>query len=252
MRLATLALCPLVVALVCVTGMALADDFSPSAIQTVKHSVAPIECVRPPQQVPDTSEGASGTAFFVSKTGAFVTADHVIQRMQSLGARCKPALLLPDGGWKNENAGAGERAIYPFDPATCDEDRADDVAVCLPAINPFATPSVKDEIAPVAFQISGLPDGTQVAFTGFPQGYAWPVTGTGSIASTTPVNEVPALTIDALSWHGMSGCPIYTHTGEVVGMLVGAEGGDDEGLSIARPARVITALLRQAQISAGR
>jgi hypothetical protein len=242
-----LVVCALVAALLAASRSGRADDFNQVAILATKRSVAPIECVRSAQQVAEAGESVSGTAFFVNRTGAFVTADHVIQKMKALGTRCSPALLLPNGGWKDENAGSDARNVYPFDPTACDEDYADDVAACRPSSNPFAAASVKDDIAPVTFQTTAIADGTEIAFTGFPDGYAWPVTGRGSIASSTPVNTVPSLTIDGLSWHGMSGCPVYTRNGAVAGMLVGAENGEDAGLSLARPARVIISLLRQAQ-----
>jgi S1-C subfamily serine protease len=240
--------CALVATLVAPSGAGQADDFSAAAIVTVKRSVAPIECVRTAQEAATAGESVSGTAFFINRSGAFVTADHVIQKMNSLGARCAAALLLPAGGWNDAKAVSGARSVYPFDAAACDEDYEDDVAACTLTLNPFATGSAKDDIAPVTFASTAPTDGAQVAFTGFPQGYAWPVTGLGSVASSTPVNDLPALTIDGLSWHGMSGCPVYARSGAVVGMLIGSEDGDDEGLSLARPAHIIVAMLRRAQL----
>lgn len=238
-------------ALALVAGMAesgRADDFGLSAISKIKRAVAPVECVVPALHAADLGPGVSGTAFFVSREGIFVTANHVIEKMKSLGARCNASVLLPAGGWKNENAPASAREVFPFVPGACEQDYDDDVAACRVTLNPFSNASVKDDIGPVSFETSAQPDGTEVAYLGFPQGYAWPITGRGWIASSTPVNAVPTLTIDGWSWHGVSGCPVFLSNGAVIGMLVGSESGEDEGLAVARPASLITELLRRSEI----
>lgn len=226
------------------TSLGRADGPSIDTIKKMKSSVAPIECLAVSVHVPRVVNGNAGTAFFVNTDGNFVTANHVIDEVKSLNTKCSPAILAPPATRKNDTGRAAARPIYWFEPSSCSQDPADDVAVCRTIDNPFsAEPSLG--VAMVTFETSQQQEGLEVAFTGFPNGYAWPVTVRASIATTTPLNSLPTITLDRLIWHGMSGAPLYSPSGNVIGVMIGGETGDNADLSVARPASVVVEYLRR-------
>lgn len=192
------------------TSVCWADDVSPSTIRVVKMSVIHIECLPPPQQLPgNVFHINTGTGFLVDKQGDFVTAYHVIQRMESRAAQCNASALFGEGTGENQNESNSPSRVYSFVLNACSPDVYDDIAACRITGNPFLNPFVKNDIAPVTFVSTQQPDGTEVAFTGFPSNYDRPVTAKGFVATSTPVNSRPTVTIDRTSWPGMSGAPVY-------------------------------------------
>jgi hypothetical protein len=94
---------------------------------------------------------------------------------------------------------------------------------------------------------NGPPDGTEIAFTGFPLQLRDPLTVRASVACYQAVWEndrpVPRLLVDRVAWPGSSGSPVYLASGRVIAILIG--GGKDEatGMTIIRAALPIRDML---------
>jgi hypothetical protein len=217
-------------------------------IDAVKHSVAPLTCV-PVSTAKSTFLARRGTAFFVSAAGEFLTAAHVILDMQNSDPPCPvSAIVLPVEEWQPE--AQDERvAWFSFKIPDCVIDTDLDVADCS-LTDDLSTPipGLSSKIVPVKFEWSLPPDGTHVAFTGFPMNVRDPITFRADVAASRPVwrNEkaVAELLLDRASWPGSSGSPVFLSDGRVIGILIAARTEDaGPGITSLRPASSVRALL---------
>jgi len=225
------------------TALARADGVGAAAIRAIKMSVFSAGCLPGPNQIAFGLEGNSGTGFFVSNRGDFITAKHVIQEIQNYGPRCNPVIFLPEGRWEDQTSLLNEK-YFRFNAGACVQDQLYDIAVCRTADNPFADATTKGNLLTVTLDPAVQPDGTDVAFTGFPLGYNQPVTAKASLGTNQKVDGLPEITIAGLSWHGTSGAPVYTANHKVIGMIVAGEKGEAAGLTLAVPASGIVEFLR--------
>ncbi len=208
-----------------------------STIERIKLSVVPVVCVAP--GIPKWNLlSIEGTAFFVSEDGTFLTPNHVIQGIMSSDRKqpCQvPAIYVPEGGWKGINATNFDVKFIVFAAAKCATDDTADLALCTPMADLKGLTG--HEAVPVTFETSAQPDGTPVAFTGFPLSRTMPMTSRGSIASheeIRPVGGAFEMTIDKGAWPGASGSPVYLKSGRVIGIITQRGIGDGSGISIAR------------------
>ena len=209
-------------------------------IERMKHSVVPVICLDGdgPQA---TVQDLEGTAFFISSTGDFLTAAHVIDGIQSHAHSCSvTAVYLPPDEWKPQRT-QETFAWYPFAVADCVVHRDLDVAKC----KPFTDLSLRGEassfeIRPVQFEWTNQPDGTLIAFTGFPFESRDPLTSRGGIAAyQRRSTDSLDLIIDQTAWPGASGSPVYLSDGKVVGILLARGAGEGAGTAVARPAQFL-------------
>ena len=222
-----------------------ADSFI-ATVEAMKHSVAPVVCLDG-DGPKSTIQDLEGTAFFISGAGDFLTAAHVIDGVQNHAHSCPvTAIYLPPDHWDPESS-EELLAWYPFAVANCVVERGLDVARC----NPLADLSLRKEsfvIRPVDFEWSSQPDGTLIAFTGFPLESRDPLTSRGGIAAyrrRSPDNL--DLIIDQAAWPGASGSPVYLSDGRVVGILLARGAGDGAGTAIVRPAQSLKRFLDAGQ-----
>ena len=229
----------------CALGQATADPFIPT-IEALKHSVAPIVCLERRGSQTVISD-IKGSAFFISRAGEFLTAAHVIDELRHLAGRACPivAIYLPSGGWKPEVA-EEDFQWFAFAIADCDENGYLDLARCATSVDISAPlEGFNFEVQPVSFEFSNQPDGTLVAFSGFPLRSNDPLTSRGNIAAyRRGKNGSPSeVVIDKAVWPGASGSPLYLHDGRVIGIIIQGGIGDGAGIAIARPARFIQQFL---------
>jgi len=95
------------------------------------------------------------------------------------------------------------------------------------------------------------PDGTLIAFTGFPLEVAIPVTSRGSLASIGAfTGNQPEIMVSGVSWGGMSGGPLYLVDGGVIGVMLktGRENSVAVGMAFARPTSSVLDFLRKNNI----
>jgi S1-C subfamily serine protease len=224
-----------------------ADPFI-QAVQTLKHSVAHVDCLAVSDDDPELIDRV-GSAFFISEAGEFLTAAHVVMEMQKSTRQCPTsAVTLAFEDWSPQ-ARTEKMAWFVFKASNCRVDTALDVAVC---------PLSKDSSAkrwdlhllvePVQFEWKIPPDGTPVAFTGFPLRARDPMTFRAAVAVyLIPWNgeSIPELILDHSALPGFSGSPVYLADGKIVGILVQRTQGEAAGITIARPASVFRAMIEK-------
>jgi V8-like Glu-specific endopeptidase len=222
------------------------DPFA-GAVETMKNSVAPLICVTANDAGPQHLS-RRGTAFFVSASGEFLTAAHVILQMQNDDPRCPiPAVTLPLHRWQPNEANESV-AWFSFKIPNCVIDVQIDVADCS-LINDLSVPrrALTFKIVPVKFEWNLPSDGTQVAFTGFPMNARDPMTFRADVAAYRPVwrNEkvIPELLLDRAAWPGSSGSPVFLPDGKVVGILIAARTEEGTAMTSLRPVSAVRELL---------
>jgi S1-C subfamily serine protease len=208
-----------------------------SIIPEVKKSVFPIVCAENAAKKGFALRSVAGSGFFVSPDGLFVTADHVLQAMERASAEnpCPMAsIYIPQGGWVTR--GFEFRVDYfIFSVGQCVRDSALDVAVCRVPLEHFTRMRGQAPV-PLYIDTSRQPDGTPVAFTGFPLNRRLPLTSIGTIAAYTYLKHddrgPQVIFIDQAGWPGLSGSPIYLQNGKVTGVVTHAGSQQSSGLSI--------------------
>ena len=125
-----------------------------------------------------------------------------------------------------------------FVASDCRIDDTADIARCKTIEDPSKAGKIVTQ--PTALEIASdvRPDGTAVAFSGFPVNGLIPYTARANIAGYQVVEMGPKhglhlrmLVLDKQAWPGSSGGPVYGVDARVVGMLLQA----GNGLAFARP-----------------
>lgn len=225
-----------------------ADPFL-ETIAAMKRTVTPIACMGSGQGPVRRPSRIAGTAFFLKSDGEFLTAAHVINEIDksslSTGAEGCPApvVYLPVDEWP---VGSNEFLArwYAFDVKDCVLDTARDLALCATRQSPSA--DLQRTIGTVTFEQAPQPDGTAVAFTGFPLNAIQPMTARGHIAMYPARDEI---IVDQSAWPGVSGCPVYLQDGRVIGLLIQRGTGEGTGRSIVRATSAIQEFLAKARAS---
>jgi hypothetical protein len=216
-----------------------ADQFL-AAIEGIKHSVVPVVCGTEDGRGGFNIELIDGTGFMIDTVGHFLTAGHVAHDLMKFAANiihpCVMAIYIPDSGWQRS---AKEIHFHWFRFIDCQFDEAMDLAVCKTILLP---PSVH----PVAFEIAQPPDGSPIAFTGFPLGSIQPLSSRGNVATYRAVaddNGPRELVMDKGTWPGASGSPIYNAEGNILGIVLQRGTNEGVGMAIARPTSFILKFL---------
>jgi V8-like Glu-specific endopeptidase len=187
-----------------------------------------------------------GSAFLISEEADFLTAAHVVTAMQQSDDPCPtPAITLAVGDWRPE-APAEDMVWLPFKIADCRVDSTVDVAECRPSGDVPARIRNLHKATPVQFEWSIQPDGTELAFTGFPLEARDPMTFRAHVAAYKtpwPDQATPQLILDHAGLPGFSGSPVFLANGRVVAIQVKDGRPDAPGTSIARPSSTFRMLL---------
>lgn len=207
-----------------------------AAIERVKKGIAPIVCIATDSETRrPTVRRILGSAFFVSASGAFLTANHVLDASTSVPGGCERAIYVPMGGWTR---GTNQQVRF-LRFISCRTDVELDIAHCHTETD-MAIPSPQNagvSILPLSLERSQHPDGTPIIFSGFPFESPQPLSSRGSISRyRTPDSAHGTLWIDKGAWGGLSGGPVYLEDGRVIGMIIQRTTDDAAGLAIARPA----------------
>lgn len=236
-----------------VVSCASGQNFPSSTIERMKQAVVPIVCVG--YRVADKSVyliSVEGSGFFVREDGDIVTAGHVAKQIFA-HARIPvcdvQAIYAPINGWNASNADLPLRVIQITKCWWSDEF---DIATCALEENPFTSAAIKTKPLTADFANDVQKDGTPVAFTGFPLSTLQPITSQGTVAAYRGVIGDAVgpreLIVDKNAWPGASGSPIYTSSGEILGLIVerGTDGGS--GLAYGRTSAYIKQFLSDNKI----
>jgi hypothetical protein len=216
-----------------------------AAIEDVKHSLGAMDCL-----AVSVAEAKllkrTGSAFLISDSGDFVTAAHVLMDMQNSGDPCPtPAITFAVADWRPE-APAEDMLWFPFEIGECRRESILDVALCRPSVDLRAHLHKANKVAPVQFEWDTQPDGTRLAFTGFPLEARDPMTFQAHVAAYRtiwPDKATSELVLDHNSLPGFSGSPVYTADGKVVAILVKDGKPEAPGAAIARPVSAVREML---------
>lgn len=216
------------------------------SIERVKHAVVPVLCGRFDDKKQLVVQLIDGTGFFIDSEGRFATAAHVIKGLSVVNAQqpfpCVWAIYVPDDGWQRD---AVTFPSHWFLFGNCEMDEALDLAVCKTVLVPKG-------VEPMFIEDSRPPDGSPVAFTGFPLGSIEPLSSRGDIATYRGALDKEGsreMVIDKEAWPGASGSPVYGEDGGVLGIVLQRGLGDGVGIAIARPSHFIATFLRSKSIA---
>jgi len=211
------------------------------SIDRIKKSVIPVLCGAFTIQGQFYSQLTDGTGFFVDDSGHFVTAAHVIADLKQITLQrpipCTMAIYIPNDGWERNATALNVKWLVFTD---CDIDDSLDLAVCKPR------DKIPNKIYPVTFDTFQPPDGSPVAFTGFPLGVVEPLTSRGNIAAYRFVDDSDGpkeFIMDKGTWPGASGSPVYSPQGSVMGVILQRGLNEATGIAIARPSSFVLKFL---------
>jgi hypothetical protein len=236
----------LVIALtLCLASGTVSDaDVSPTTIANVQRSVFAVVCFT---RADSKIASVVGTGFFLSRSGQFVTAAHVLADLRVVAQRigCVGGVMLPTGGAWSDLHGVIAAEWFALGNCADDASPAVDLATCDLVTNPFTHAATRGYVTPVLLEISRQPDGTGIAFSGFPLQNLHPITSKGYVAgyNFNERDEMVQIILDRTAWPGASGSPVYVDSGRVVGILTLRGTGDAAGLAYAQSAELIARFL---------
>lgn len=246
---------PALVAYVCMFALGGAAQKTPSAAATydpfiaaiamMKHSVGSLNCLVISDTKPKILK-SMGSAFLISQEADFLTAAHVVIAMQGTDDSCPiPAITLAAHDWRPD-APNEELLWFPFRTTDCWVDSTVDVAKCRPSGDFPARIRILHKAVPVQIDSNIQPDGTQVAFSGFPLQARDPMTLRAHVAAYQvpwPDEATPQVVLDHGALPGFSGSPVFRVDGKVIAILVRDGSPDAPGTSVARPVSVFREML---------
>lgn len=213
---------------VCIPTQSQTDQF-PITIQEVKKSFGAIIFKGASKQVLGrigTSDFQGGAFFLDTRVRgkrAIVTSGHIIDALKKFaekhpGFTHKVSFAIPENGWDNRKTSL-MYAVY--ETHKCQKHRRADIAVCTLAEDPFEDSSRRTHLSARPISDALELDGTEVAITGFPPAKVQPVTIRSAILGYEKEDGMDMIWVGAVSWPGISGSPLYTIDGTVVGVVMG-------------------------------
>jgi S1-C subfamily serine protease len=220
------------------------------AIDIMKHSVAPVVCLSIASDGSAKLDFIEGSAFFISSAGEFVTARHVITEMQPAPQRrpCNaPAIYIPRNGKWPDDGRFLEMKWFTFHLEQCAlSSPAVDLARCKTQDDLSHDKEISVPPAPAQIDAALPPEGSDIAFMGFPLQILLPRTARATVAGygSRDNTETTDIVIDRSTWPGASGSPIFSINGHVIGVVLARGTNDAQGLAFARTGNLLDRFLK--------
>jgi hypothetical protein len=151
-------------------------------IEKMKQSIVPIVCfVNQKETNRPYLISVEGTGFFVAGDPRVITAGHVAKGLTQTGRipQCpSPAIYLPFDGWNSSNT-----KIEYVPIANCATGDSLDIAACALLQDPQTMDVITVKPKGSALDDTIYPDGTPVAFMGFPLSFVKPITSQGIVGA---------------------------------------------------------------------
>ena len=232
------------------TLCARAEESFVKAVDTIKHSVAPIVCLTVAQDGTAKLDFIEGSGFFISKDGSFVTARHVISEMEPSPLRrpCNtPAVYIPKSGKWSDEGRFVDIKWFAFHLDQCVlSSPVVDLARCRTQDDLSKDKDVITPPEPVTIDAKLPPEGTDIAFSGFPLQITIPRASRATIAGYGSRDniETTEMVIDRNTWPGASGSPIFLASGHVIGVVLARGTNEAAGLAFARTGNELDKFLK--------
>jgi len=223
----------------CVVTTVCSRASAASEADTTARYAAPILCT----QDPSSRTKARGTAVVVDSAGVILTAAHVVLASQS---SCTLTLLVPNNEWSRAST------FHPFSVQQRATSELLDIALCR--IRPLEDVRDWSYLKPARLRIQSIVPGTTVTITGFTGWGVFPTVVRGSLLSPQQLYRRQDgcycdFAVDATTHEGMSGSPLVTETGDVIGLITTAGTGKFRGMSFGTSFERAAAFLRKAGLN---
>lgn len=192
---------------------------------------------------PSARTRARGTAIIVDSSGAVLTAAHVVS--ESLSS-CTLTVVVPHGEWTRP------LGFRTFSVGQCVSDQLLDIALCR--IQPLGDKPDRSYLQPAILRLQIPSPNSWVTITGFTGWGFFPTVVRGHLASPAQFYRRQDgcycdFAVDAVTSGGMSGSPVVTDHGEVVGLITTSGTGQFRGLSFGTSLERAAPFLRKAGLA---
>src|SRR5579883_2423747 len=229
---------------------AFAQENFVKAVDILKHSVAPVVCLTVGPDGNAKLDFIEGSGFFVASDGTFVTARHVITEMEPSPVRrpCNtPALYIPKGGKWSDDGRLTDIKWFAFHIDQCMmSSPVVDLARCKTQDDISKDKDILVPPAPVMIDAKLPPEGSDIAFSGFPLQISIPRASRATIAGYGSRDNVETteMVLDRNTWPGASGSPVYLANGHVIGVVLARGTNEASGLAFARTGNELDKFLK--------
>ena len=186
---------------------------------------------------------ARGTAVVVDLSGIILTAAHVVSQSQLF---CTLTALVPNDEWTRASG------FRPFSVEQCVTNELLDIALCR--IKPRGNNRDWSYLRAASIRMQIPPPASSVVITGFTGWGYFPTVVHGRIASPQQLYRRQDgcycdFAVDTLTYEGMSGSPLVTEQGDVIGLITTAGTGKFRGISFGTSFERAAAFLRKAGLT---
>ncbi len=163
-----------------------------------------------------------GTGLIAGPGGTLITAAHVVQQSR---LNCTLSVMVPDDEWIHA------RHLRRFTLSDCRINEMLDIAVCR--IQPADDPRDSAYLRPATIRLRPVAPGEAISVTGFTGWVSAPLTRMGHITGQEDYRRQDGcrcdFATDVVAVEGMSGSPVISSSGEVLGILTQAGKGRFRG-----------------------
>jgi len=215
-----------------------ARGFSSDAAGAARFAV-PVLCT----ENPAARTKVRGTAVVVDSSGIILTAAHVILESRP---SCVLTIVVPNDDWSRA------LGFHPFSVQHCVTNELLDIALCR--IQPLENSRDWAYVRSARIRMRNLPPDSPVTITGFTGWGFSPTVARGRLTSPQQLYRLQDgcycdFAVNVMTHAGMSGSPLVTEQGEVIGLITTAGTGKFRGISFGTSLERAAAFLRKAGLN---